>query len=871
MSTHYHLALSRTAPELTVVNNEVALGGKKFKDTAAIVEWCREATDDAARSLRLKAVRDLVLRQQEILEDFAAEFMQHIQHDPQFSTVVRHEPEWQDFTTIALNAQQRQERLEGSIRTMKRYWNYEKVDALMSSTRSRHVGDETAKLAKRYPNEYEKAVGLVQQAVLQRRKQIARGVRATAEYTVSDFKNAASNDYKDRTTPTSSELRDVGLKRKGERLIEDVSEIAPSGGGYVSSPSIRSTPLPGRGTTASPREPLMDAPSTPTPPSRTARSIPSRSVQSAVRFPNLPPQPASKTTEEQAEEALHEELGSPLAEEEILPSRKAAADDRPRVVEETPQPEQPPKAPSPPSSPLPSAAIGLHADARKEVKRAFDAAVKFVPGGPGRNASTCTCEKVDPMVLWKLGEGEYKTNELLTILKEFKQVQEDEEEGNVCRPHWRLLAWKLGLVLVDERGAELPRARLLARLYQCSDHDREFGDLKADASTGIWFRPECRPARASDPSRALKFRQTATYMVPSGLRWDLVANELFGAKGLKKWNEDGVVIVPNMFEWLVQAEVFEDLLTELDMLDHHYSGPSVGFVGNAIYSFLQAVVSQDVELYLRYVTLRKDHRLRAMVLPGPLRHRWNGVAPRKRYLHGSLPDLAHNRHEDRLLTMVSFSKQDATNCTEFCEGLPRSFSEWAKRLMQRGQTIGDVPLQVTSDNLTKEDLLEFGADWVSEPMKKGDVCFASPKVPRRVIGGTLDMKTIVYVAYRCLQNDGETLEEPEAGTRDDISKLYRDLAPPSYLPVEFSAELSSSGRRFPAAMEAPTFSAIGDAIVGRRVWDSPAVRMELDQLFSRNTSRPFIEKVRANTLEAMSGFLDAVKQAERWCFGTKSF
>ena len=51
-----------------------------------------------------------------------------------------------------------------------------------------------------------------------------------------------------------------------------------------------------------------------------------------------------------------------------------------------------------------------------------------------------------------------------------------------------------------------------------------------------------------------------------------MANQLFGAKELEKWNQDGVVVVPNMFEWLVKAEVFEDLLMEVDMLDHHYSG-----------------------------------------------------------------------------------------------------------------------------------------------------------------------------------------------------------------------------------------------------------------------------------------------------------
>ena len=49
------------------------------------------------------------------------------------------------------------------------------------------------------------------------------------------------------------------------------------------------------------------------------------------------------------------------------------------------------------------------------------------------------------------------------------------------------------------------------------------------------------------------------------------------------------------------------------------------------------------------------------------------------------------------------------------------------------------------------------------------------------------------------------------------------------------------------------------------------MRMKLNQLFSRNTSRSFIKKIKANILKIMSGFLDTIKQTERWCFKIKSF
>ena len=74
-------------------------------------------------------------------------------------------------------------------------------------------------------------------------------------------------------------------------------------------------------------------------------------------------------------------------------------------------------------------------------------------------------------------------------------------------------------------------------------------------------------------------------------------------------------------------------------------------------------------------------------------------------------------------------------------------------------------------------------------MKKKDVCFAFSKVPRKIIDGNLNMKTIVYIVYRCLQNDEKILKKSNAETRNDISKLYKDFVSSSYFSVEFSAEL----------------------------------------------------------------------------------
>ena len=82
----------------------------------------------------------------------------------------------------------------------------------MSGIKSRHVNDETTKLIKRYSNEYEKIVKLMQQTILQKRKQIVCDVKAIVEYIVFDFKNAVNNDYKNRITFISLKLKNVEFK-----------------------------------------------------------------------------------------------------------------------------------------------------------------------------------------------------------------------------------------------------------------------------------------------------------------------------------------------------------------------------------------------------------------------------------------------------------------------------------------------------------------------------------------------------------------------------------------------------------------------------------------------------------------------------------
>ena len=108
LSSHvffYQLIKYRIISKLIIINNEIAIKNKQFKNTVVIVKWCRNVKNDEMRIERLKVVKDIVFKQQKMLKNFATEFMQHIQHDLQFLTIVRHKLEWQNFIIIAFNIQ----------------------------------------------------------------------------------------------------------------------------------------------------------------------------------------------------------------------------------------------------------------------------------------------------------------------------------------------------------------------------------------------------------------------------------------------------------------------------------------------------------------------------------------------------------------------------------------------------------------------------------------------------------------------------------------------------------------------------------------------------------------------------------------------
>ncbi|RDW82292.1 hypothetical protein BP6252_03404 [Coleophoma cylindrospora] len=108
---------------------------------------------------------------------------------------------------------------------------------------------------------------------------------------------------------------------------------------------------------------------------------------------------------------------------------------------------------------------------------------------------------------------------------------------------------------------------------------------------------------------------------------------------------------------------------------------------------------------------------------------------------------------------------------------------------------------------TKKDKEHFGIDWTLVPYQPGDARITTPALPHGASGLAKKLRRT-----------------------DEISACHRDLLPPPASPSGLPNRYSTVPYPFPATLELMDLSAISDALVRRRRWNSPAVQAEMIML-----------------------------------------
>ena len=109
-----------------------------------------------------------------------------------------------------------------------------------------------------------------------------------------------------------------------------------------------------------------------------------------------------------------------------------------------------------------------------------------------------------------------------------------------------------------------------------------------------------------------------------------------------------------------------------------------------------------------------------------------------------------------------------------------------------------------------------------------------------------------------IQDDHDNLEVTEGGTWVELADAHRDLKAPPRTPSGHANLYGAIPYRFPAAVELTAASALSDALLGKRRWDSPAVIRDRNLLLTSNRNE-VAKWMYSYRLKAAENYKDAFK------------
>ncbi|RDW56804.1 hypothetical protein BP5796_12871 [Coleophoma crateriformis] len=390
-----------------------------------------------------------------------------------------------------------------------------------------------------------------------------------------------------------------------------------------------------------------------------------------------------------------------------------------------------------------------------------------------------------------------------------------------------------------------------------------------------WFRLANRPTKASDKLGAYRFfhEEPKPYIVTDDDAYDILEYlstskvlatnvSLDNDTGtLTKWEEVRSVNI-NLFAWLFKKDpkekksLFNIMEAELDMYHHHLrkinGKANLGWARNCYYSIVQQVIRQDPVYWLMYVALRPDHHWRLISYP----------------YYGKYAMLG-----DSTFFSVSLDTEDDEMAIVLLPGMHNKLAEWWNRCQARGIKNESFVIRIDEKMWTKKDKEHFGIDWTPVPCQPGDARITTPALPHGASGPAKKLRRTVLPWYVGIQDDHHHLEIPESGTWDEISACHRDLLPPPASPSGLPNRYGTVPYPFPAALELMDLSAISDALVGRRRWNSPAVQAEMMMLLkgSYTEREKFFRAYRTKVKKAVKDNMKTIVDMERKAFGKKSY
>ncbi|KAK6523179.1 hypothetical protein TWF694_006074 [Orbilia ellipsospora] len=347
----------------------------------------------------------------------------------------------------------------------------------------------------------------------------------------------------------------------------------------------------------------------------------------------------------------------------------------------------------------------------------------------------------------------------------------------------------------------------------------------------------------------------------------------------------GTTKIVSFWDWVLKdPKMARCIFIEFDMYQYHLSigaSEAIGWLRNSYHSLAQQLCYQDPAYWALVTVSRPDLRWWLLSFPYYQKYALPGQGTYFSHVDLNINEwLKCCRGANRMQTSISLDQETAEDCTFCVEGGHKTLEAFwrneviAKNLDKNGNTakMSDLYTKPMEDKYGKSIPIVCGPGDLritNQAVIHGATATKNGSAPGKKVRRVLNAWLVG------MDDDHNTLEIPQLGNWETISRLHRDLLPSKHTPSGNINYHHPPKQRFPAAIEFRGLGPIPDARIGQRRWDSPAVFEDAQALLGGEEYSAQAEQIiatfRQNVRNRYVAEFQKMRRTEINAYGTNSY
>ena len=500
-----------------------------------------------------------------------------------------------------------------------------------------------------------------------------------------------------------------------------------------------------------------------------------------------------------------------------------------------------------------------------EVERASEGQLGGEEEWTEREHVDCQCENLEA------------TEDVILRVKECMDLEAQLAELNgldrrdwrrICHRHIRVIGSALQL-----QTSRLDRDKLIDRMVAVQGLG--VAELWSGDESHEWFRKRGRPEHPMDGLGPFKYAriEAPNFEFDRGVVWARYA----GDNSFEDFSRDGNVVVRGLFDWIVKDEELMGMVdAEFEMYHHHLreqnGQPNLGWCRNMWHSLVQQAIRQDPVFYALNVAVREDNCWRLVSFPYYTKFVHEGDSTSFKHIDINIPALLRcGRGGNVVQTAVSLDDESNDGCTLIVPGFHKHIREWWGKVRERREDTNGASHSVDLI-YSPEDAAIYGK-FITVKCRRGDVRMTKAQIIHGSTGKGMRVRRVVFPWLVGLEEDHEAFEMSGVSPWSEVSAAHRDMAAMNKGPTGQAHRFGLGEGRFAGSVEMRGISALGDALVGARRWDSGTVLKERNLVLGLDDEAAWkhVESVRREMKKRWIECFIAMVQVEEEAFGESSY